>query len=111
MDNPEKRQSTRRPIVHSIFMATGVCPPVKCQMLDVSESGTRIRVGDPRLAPQEFLILLGKGLTRWCQVVWRSETEIGVKFIEPPESVRALVSKDQGEKAADQGPKAADGDG
>lgn len=94
MEKTEKRQSERRPITHPVFMATGVCPPVKCQMLDVSELGARIRVGDPRLAPQEFLILLDKGLSRWCQVMWRSETEIGIKFVEPPESLKTLSPKD-----------------
>ncbi len=88
MDNTEKRQSTRRPITHSVFMATGLGPPLKCQMLDVSEFGARIRVGDPKTAPQEFLIVLDRGLARWCQVVWRSKTEIGIKFIEPPQSLK-----------------------
>lgn len=93
MENTEKRQRDRRPITHSVFMATGVCPPVKCQMLDVSEFGARIRVGDPRLAPQEFLILLDKGLMRWCRVIWRSDTEIGIKFVEPPESLKTSEAK------------------
>jgi PilZ domain len=88
MDNTEKRQSTRRPITHSVFMATGLGPPLKCQMLDISELGARIRVGDPKTAPQEFLIVLDRGLARWCQVVWRSKTEIGIKFIEPPQSLK-----------------------
>lgn len=71
-------------------MATGLSPPLKCQMLDVSEFGARIRVGDPKAAPQEFLILLDKGLARWCQVVWRSDIEIGIKFVEPPETVKSM---------------------
>lgn len=57
-------------------------------MLDISEAGARLRVHDPGAAPQEFLIILGGGLMRWCQVVWRSDTEIGTKFIEPPQSLK-----------------------
>ncbi len=88
MNKPENRQSARRAITHKVFMATGVSPPLSCQMLDISEYGARLRVGDPRTAPQEFLILLDKGLTRWCQVMWRSNSEIGVKFVEPPQSLK-----------------------
>ena len=88
MDEPEKRQKTRRPIEHWVYVATGMSPPLKCQMHDISETGARLRVGEPQVAPQEFLILLNKGLARWCRVVWRSDTEIGVEFVEPPESVK-----------------------
>jgi hypothetical protein len=61
---------------------------LECKMLDVSKFGARIRVSDPRSTPQEFLILLDRGLTRWCQVMWRSDTEIGIKFVEPPKSLK-----------------------
>ncbi len=88
MDTPEKRQSARRTITHTVYLATGISPPLKCQMLDVSELGARLRVGDPRTAPQEFLIQLDKGLTRWCQVVWRSGIEIGIRFVDPPQSLK-----------------------
>jgi len=88
MDKPEKRQKARLPIIHKVFMATGISPPLNCQMLDVSEYGARLRVGAPKTAPQEFLIVLDKGLTRWCQVVWRSDTEIGIKFVDPPQSLK-----------------------
>ena len=89
MEKTDKRQNARRAITHMVFMATGVGPPLKCQMLDVSELGARIRVGDPKTAPQEFMIILDKGLARWCQVRWRSDTEIGIKFVEPPKSLKA----------------------
>lgn len=87
MGDIEKRQSQRREILHTVFMATGLGPPLKCQMRDISETGARLRFGDPRAAPQEFLIVLRTGLTRWCRVMWRSSTEIGIMFIEPPPSL------------------------
>ena len=87
-DHTEKRQSERRPITRTIYLATGVSAPLQCQMLDVSQTGARIRVGDPRTAPQEFLVQIGVGLTRWCQVIWRSDTELGIKFVEPPASLK-----------------------
>lgn len=87
MGDIEKRQGSRRSIEHTVHVATGLGPPLKCQMLDVSETGARLRFGDPRVAPQEFLIILGEGLSRWCRVMWRSDTDIGIMFIEAPPSV------------------------
>lgn len=92
MDEIEKRKSVRHTIARTVYMATGVSPPLECQLLDVSERGARLRVGAPASAPQEFLIQLGKGVTRWCQVLWRSDTAIGVKFIEPPQSLKTKES-------------------
>ena len=60
-DKPDKRQTTRRPITHAVFMATGLGPPLKCQMLDVSELGARLRVGDPKVAPKCSCLSSTKG--------------------------------------------------
>ena len=89
MDKLDQRQSQRRAIEHTVFMATGLTAPLKCQMLDISETGARLRVADPRAAPQEFLIVLTQGLRRWCRVMWRSDTEIGIQFIDPPASLKS----------------------
>lgn len=94
-DKPDKRQTTRRPITHAVFMATGLGPPLKCQMLDVSELGARLRVGDPKVAPEVFLLILDKGLARWCQVAWRSDVEIGIQFVEAPETVKSAQKVDE----------------
>ena len=89
MSGIEKRQNVRRKIAHDVFMETGLGAPLKCSMLDVSEFGARIKAKDPSAAPQEFLIQLHDGLTRWYRVMWRSDTEIGIKFIQPPQSLMA----------------------
>lgn len=89
MDNTDKRQSPRRSLERTVHIATGVSPPLKCQLRDISNSGARLRVGDPRSAPQEFLIMLTGGLKRWCRVMWRSDTEVGIMFIDPPPSLKS----------------------
>jgi hypothetical protein len=93
MDKDDKRQSARRAIAHTVYMATGLGPPLKCRMKDVSEFGARITVSDPRSAPQEFLILLNDDLLRWCQVMWRPENEIGIKFVQTPRSLTKKKAK------------------
>lgn len=87
METVEKRQKPRRPISRIAHIATGLGPPLQCQMSDVSEAGARIAVLYPKSAPQEFLLLLSTDLLRWCRVIWRSEQEIGVSFIDPPKSL------------------------
>ena len=87
MNDENKRQHLRRAITRTVHMATGLGPPLKCALKDVSESGARIAVSDPKSMPQEFLLLLDAGLRRWCRVTWRSDKEIGIQFIPAPESM------------------------
>lgn len=96
MPDSDKRQTLRRPITRTVLLATGLSSPLKCRLKDVSTSGARITVNQPSLAPQQFLIVLNFELSRWCEVIWRSETEIGIKFIPPPKS----LTKKKPKKAA-----------
>ena len=87
MDDSDHRQRQRRPIGHVAHLATGLGPPLKCYMIDISQSGARISVDNPKTSPQEFLLLINNDLARWCRVVWRSEHELGLTFIHPPTSL------------------------
>ena len=87
MDDLEKRQSPRHRLSRTVYVATGVSAPLKCELVDISQTGARLKVGDPRSAAQEFLVVLAGGLRRWCRVMWRSDSEIGIHFIDPPQSL------------------------
>ncbi len=93
MDHHDKRVRARRSIAHTAHVATGVSQPIACRVIDVSELGARLVVGDPQTMPQQFLIVLGPKLSRWCDVMWRSETEVGVKFTPPPRTVKVKKAK------------------
>ena len=88
MRDEDRRQHARRSITRTVHIATGLGPPLKCGMKDVSEAGARIVVSDSKASPQEFLLLLNAGLARWCRVTWRSDKEIGIEFIPPPQSMK-----------------------
>ena len=107
MEKSEKRKPQRLPIDHTVFMATGAGVPLKCRMTDISLTGTRITLSNPKMAPQEFLILFNNGLTRWCEVIWRSKSEIGIKFVSPPKSLKKRPAKV--EQETNGSPQAADG--
>jgi PilZ domain len=84
----DKRGSPRARITRTVHMGTGLGPSLECELKDLSAAGARLRFNDPNCAPQEFLIRLDQGVLRWCQVIWRSKTEIGIRFIKIPKSFR-----------------------
>ena len=75
-DISDKRATPRREITRKVHMGTGLGPSLECELKDISQTGARLRFNDPNCAPQEFLVRLNDGVVRWCQVMWRSKTEI-----------------------------------
>ncbi len=53
-----------------------------CTVRDVSARGARIMVETVAEIPEEFVLILSERgrPRRQCQVVWRDEAEIGVRF-------------------------------
>ena len=93
MNLPDKRQRERRTIASTAHIATGVSEPVACQLKDVSELGARLVVSDPHTTPQQFLLMLGPKISRWCEVMWRSDNEVGLKFTATPHTVTEQQAK------------------
>jgi hypothetical protein len=55
---------------------------IGCTVRDMSATGARLRVEGSVTAPDTFELLIAlDGLEANCQVVWRRETDIGVRFI------------------------------
>jgi methyl-accepting chemotaxis protein len=52
----------------------------KCIVLDISASGARVATDRPRDLPERLLISV-RGRIHRCQVIWRSDCEIGVEFL------------------------------
>jgi len=79
----EKRKNPRREIRRTVRAVTvhEKHPSANCLLLDISESGARLHTGDGTVLPNSFLLVLDKGLEKWCRVVRRNGNEVGVKFI------------------------------
>jgi hypothetical protein len=79
----EARKSIRRFLRQpgAIFNAGSML--TKCVVLDVSASGAKIETPSPSEVPDEFDLLLSRDgkVHRKCQVVRRTEKEIGVRFV------------------------------
>ena len=91
----EKRKNPRREIRRSVRAVTvhDNRPSANCLLLDISESGARIHAGDGQGLPDSFLLVLDKGMEKWCRVVRRTPTEVGVRFIKTQRSAHAGEEK------------------
>ncbi|MEX2408909.1 MAG: PilZ domain-containing protein, partial [Rhodovibrionaceae bacterium] len=54
---------------------------VECVVLDVSASGARLRPVDVLSCPGHFRLRGPDGALRACEVVWRNDSELGVRFL------------------------------
>jgi hypothetical protein len=63
-------------------------PPRQCTIVDVSEGGARIEVSTPGDLPEDFSLVLMEDAAhiRRCRIVWRTDAEIGVRYLEPTAS-------------------------
>lgn len=81
----DKRKYTRRTLSRAVKAVTVEDSriPVECTLLDVSEAGARLKVAASDELPSEFLLVLSDEVQRWCRVVRRMRSDVGVKFIRP----------------------------
>ena len=85
----ELRAGTRRRMLKAGIIAFNnrQCT-LSCTVRDHSQTGARLRVDGSLNVPDTFeLIIESDALEAACQVVWRKEKEIGVRFLAPPVSV------------------------
>jgi hypothetical protein len=86
-DHAELRKKPRRPFpFNARIVAAKDKPLVVCWIADISEGGARLVLAHNEDVPPVFTLLLTpKGDTRrFCQVMRRDGTTLGVKFVEAP---------------------------
>jgi len=76
------RSKPRRPVRYKAWLQTEPGTSAQpCSFSDVSEGGARVRIDGATAVPAEVNLLLARQAQgRPCRVVWRSETEIGLRF-------------------------------
>ena len=95
------RKEPRRPVSRACWIVTGLdSPPQQCQLTDASDHGGKIAVVDVGKVPDKFILLLtaqGRA-ARKCEVAWRSDREIGLRFLGktewPPEAPEKPIPLD-----------------
>lgn len=54
---------------------------VECLVLDISQAGARLRPTDVLSCPNRFRLRGPDGAAYHCEVIWRDDQEIGVRFL------------------------------
>lgn len=83
----DKRKHIRRSLRYTAWIGTGEDAPLRgCVVSDISHTGAKLDVENPEDLPDAFQLLLSGrgGIYRRCQVVWRSNNQIGVHFEKEP---------------------------
>ncbi len=75
----EKRKHPRRAL--GIEAVVTWPRPVPCTISDVSATGAGLTTDHMDMLPDEFDLALNADIMRKCQVVWRKENQVGVKFL------------------------------
>jgi hypothetical protein len=80
----EGRKATRRGVRHGAWIFTGRgAPLIPCMLLDVSESGARLRIDPAAKVTADFILVLSrdKRLNRRCRLIWRDAGVLGARFL------------------------------
>jgi|ADGO01.1.fsa_nt_gi hypothetical protein len=89
----ERRGSKRQPVEYPVWIDTTDGRVLRGMLRDASETGARVRMDIPSDLPVRVLLRLTEAASprRVCDVIWRSETELGLRF-----QTRAAAFKKKG---------------
>jgi hypothetical protein len=79
------RQSVRRPIkLPGLISSENGSYIAKTQTIDLSAHGAKLKLDKAVALPPHFQLSLSEkgNVQRLCQIVWRSATAVGVRFID-----------------------------
>ncbi|MCK9918939.1 PilZ domain-containing protein [Microbacteriaceae bacterium K1510] len=78
----DQRKSQRRPVRYAAWLALAPSDLRECALSDISNTGARIDIENSDTLPNEFALWLASNgsAQRNCRVVWRTSTQIGVRF-------------------------------
>lgn len=54
---------------------------MRCQILNLSDTGALIAPADIILCPKEFVLKPDAGAARNCEIVWRKGTQVAIRFV------------------------------
>lgn len=91
-DGADRRSHPRYRDRSPVYVGDGAVAR-KCCLVDVSEGGARISVGKDVALPREVVLVDPRtGLSHRATLVWRSETEAGVRFVQAGVRYRVMTS-------------------
>ena len=94
---PKRRKSQRRPFAYPAELRfENELPAASCLIVDMSETGAQIEAPPETNIHDEFILLIGAhtSVRRRCQVIWRSNSRIGVRFFERARDIAAKTDRE-----------------
>jgi hypothetical protein len=88
----ERRRAPRRRVNAAGYLYTGDGRPLgACRMKDVSSGGARLSHSITGELPDQLFLSLSKdgAVRRRCEVAWRRENQLGVRFLAIESALRA----------------------
>jgi hypothetical protein len=80
----QRRQSPRRAVrKRALIWSLKDHARIRCRILNLSTSGAMLAPINITLCPGEFVLRPYLGKRRFCRVVWRDATTMGVRFLGP----------------------------
>jgi hypothetical protein len=82
MDFEERRKSPRRRVRRGALLDwPGLAAPRLCTVRNISEGGAMIAVPNTADIPERFRLTTHEGRVIDCQLIWRTDAQMGVKFL------------------------------
>jgi hypothetical protein len=84
MDRQESRKSPRRPLRYAASLTVGTdAQPIPCVIWDISDGGARLAAARHHELPERFILILAEqGIERRCEIIWRNQRFVGVRFLQ-----------------------------
>ncbi len=83
LEGSERRKTPRRRVLKGAQVSfRGLRAAIDCTIRDLSDNGARLIVESPVGVPDLFDLVQHGGAPRFCRVVWRTATQIGVEFLD-----------------------------
>ena len=83
MSRVERKAVRQQSSAIAYLYSTDGWPLGECHMRDVSSTGARLEHEIQDEMPEQFLLSFSRDgkVRRMCQVVWKKENEVGVRFV------------------------------
>ena len=85
MPNDRRRKQRQAMRLEALILDLGGSIVARCMVVNISATGAKLILPASTEVPDCFVLVLSKqgGVRRQCEVTWRSEASIGVRFVSP----------------------------
>ena len=81
VDQERRAEQRRRTLKTGKIIFIDMNSVIDCVVRNQTEGGARLKVASVIGIPDEFLLKIMEAAPRRCQIVWRSEYELGIAFV------------------------------